>query len=1348
MGTFKKAAMLISALVVLSISSMFAADTGWTRINYTSSTTFVGYISGEEYVTGAQAGDSIGAFVGDECRMIAVLFKSPISDTLFVSSVIHGGGINPKDDPEPVSNDSETVTFKLWKQSGDVVDLAGDTLTYPGSDIFMYALGRTSVALSDTATLTEITVDGTPIKGFDAATTEYTVEVQQGTDLSKVTVDATTTDADATIAIDPATDFVSDSVAKITVTAEDNKTEIIYTVTFVQKAVVCNVDAPTVPTEDVNTCSGVDVDVVAEGAENATFEWLDSDNKVASTDATLTTKIAGQYTVTQTVGECTSSASTVTVVVVGDQPITFTNPLSSQLCSAEVVDLADLGASPSGGVYAGTGIIGNETDGFKLDAEAVGVGTNKEITYTYSVGECTVKSDLTFDVLATPQAPDLSDAKIKTDETVPALEFTPETNAVVVWKDGNGDVITGAESGTYTPSVDNAIDSVYTFYVTQEVGTCVSEETAVRLTVTSCSTDAPAVENANETVCAGDQVSFEATLGDQAITVSWKDASESEISSDNPFTPSTDTKGTYIYYVSATPTAGGCEGPQTKVTLVVNEVPKASITIPSENLKADGEAVAITVGTTVGTVTLSGTGVSDGKFDPAVAGTGTFTLKATADNKGCIDEATGKITVDPVTTDPAKALKDAIAAAKLLDATQGYNKGEYIDADGAETALATAISTAEGYTSSTDETELKSALTALEEAVKAFEDAANPVDYRALKAAIDAADAKLATIGDNTGTNVDGKYQTAEVEALKTAKSDGEDLIANRETSATAVGNKADDITTKTDIAPYQEPADPAEALKAKIAAAKLLSATQGYDKGEYIDADGAETALGTAIATAEGYTSSTDETELKSALKALEDAVQAFEDAANPVDYRALKAAIDEADAKLAAIGDNTGTNEEGKYQIAEVEALKTAKSEGEDLIAERETSATTVGNKTDDITAKTDISAYVNPAQALQDAINEAKKLSATQGYNKGEYIDDKTADEDLATAISAAEQFLDSSDEDALKKALEDLQVAVKAFEDAANPIDYRALKNAIDAAEAKVDEIGTNTGTNEDGKYQATDVATLNAAINDGYYLFGSSDQDAVTQMASDITNKTDFGVYQSGELNLEALKKAIENAEDEIESEDVIYSQEAIAELEDAIADAKDALALTNQGDVDKAAGVIEDALANFKKNGVLDLDDINKAIADAKDLYNETPNGNDPGEIDDKYSDDLWDAISDAKKAVRAAESKDAIADALSTLNKEIKTFKSNINPEEGVGVEDVDGAIAVFPTIATESITISGLAGESTITVTSTLGVVVFQTTTQAKEAIIYTSELATGTNLVTIVTEEGTVTATVIVK
>ncbi len=169
----------------------------------------------------------------------------------------------------------------------------------------------------DDATLTDLTVDGTTVDGFDAATITYNVELVTGTTTIPV-VAATVSDVTATVEVTQASDLPGE--AKAVVTSGDGSASMTYTINFTVAASTdatlsdLAVDGTTVDGFDASTTS-YDVQL-AEGTTEVpevTATTTDANATYSITDATslpgytsvLVTSEAGTtqtYTINFTVG--------------------------------------------------------------------------------------------------------------------------------------------------------------------------------------------------------------------------------------------------------------------------------------------------------------------------------------------------------------------------------------------------------------------------------------------------------------------------------------------------------------------------------------------------------------------------------------------------------------------------------------------------------------------------------------------------------------------------------------------------------------------------------------------------------------------------------------------------------------------------------------------------------------------------------------------------------------------------------------------------------------------------------------------------------------------------------------
>ena len=119
------------------------------------------------------------------------------------------------------------------------------------------------------------------------------------------------------------------------------------------------------------------------------------------------------------------------------------------------------------------------------------------------------------------------------------------------------------------------------------------------------------------------------------------------------FDPAVAGAGTFTITYSYTD-GNGCSGSASQ-PITVNALPTVSLAALSP-VCVSGAAVTLGGGTPAGG-SYSGTGVSAGKFDPAVAGAGTFTITYSyTDGNGCSGSASQPITVNALPTVSLAAL--------------------------------------------------------------------------------------------------------------------------------------------------------------------------------------------------------------------------------------------------------------------------------------------------------------------------------------------------------------------------------------------------------------------------------------------------------------------------------------------------------------------------------------------------------------------------------------------------------------------------------------------------------------------------------------------------------------------
>jgi gliding motility-associated-like protein len=283
------------------------------------------------------------------------------------------------------------------------------------------------------------------------------------------------------------------------------------------------------------------------------------------------------------------------------------------------------GGSPAGGTYSGTGVSGGN-----FDPSIAGIGTHT-ITYTYTDGNsCTNSANNTITVYNLPSVNLSAFADVCIN--APTFALSGGTPA------GGNYSGTGVSGNNFSPSVAGI--GTHTITYTYTDGNGCSNSTNGSITVNGLPTVTLSAQSA---VCIS-APSFPLSGG----SPSGGTYSGNGVSGGN-FSPAGAGAGTHT--ITYTYTDGnGCTNTANN-TLTVYALPTVSVA-SFANVCISASSFPLSGGSPVGG-TYSGTGVSGGNFDPAVAGVGTFTVTYSyTDGNGCSATASEDITVvaDPVVT--------------------------------------------------------------------------------------------------------------------------------------------------------------------------------------------------------------------------------------------------------------------------------------------------------------------------------------------------------------------------------------------------------------------------------------------------------------------------------------------------------------------------------------------------------------------------------------------------------------------------------------------------------------------------------------------------------------------------
>jgi len=433
---------------------------------------------------------------------------------------------------------------------------------------------------------------------------------------------------------------------------------------------------PATPSPSSNSplCIGATINLSTTAVAGATYNWT-GPNGFTSTlqnpsisGATLAAD--GTYSLTVTVGGCTSTAGTV-VVTVNSLPATPTAGSNTPVCTGAPINLT--ANTIAGATYSWTG-----PNGFTSTLQNPTVSSAvlaSAGTYTVVANNGCASSPATTVVVvnATPATPSVSNNGPLCVGATLNLTTPLVAGATYAWAGPNG-----FTSSLQNPSISNVtITEAGTYSVTITVNSCTSNAGNTNVVV-NIIPPPPSTASSNSPVCQGTTLNLTASSVAGA-TYNWTGPNGFTASTQNPTIPSVLLLAAGTYSVTAT--VSGCTSPSAATTtVVVNPTPTAPTALNNGAL-CEGNTLNLSA-STVGGATYNWTGPNgfiSSSQNPSisnvtVADAGTYSVTAT--ENGCTGPAgTTVVTIHTIPVISTIGSNSPICVGATLNLTTGNITG-------------------------------------------------------------------------------------------------------------------------------------------------------------------------------------------------------------------------------------------------------------------------------------------------------------------------------------------------------------------------------------------------------------------------------------------------------------------------------------------------------------------------------------------------------------------------------------------------------------------------------------------------------------------------------------------------
>ncbi len=398
-------------------------------------------------------------------------------------------------------------------------------------------------------------------------------------------------------------------------------------------------------------CAGATISLSTPTVASATYAWTGPNGFTSSlqnpTRASAAVADAGTYSVTVTVGTCTSAAGT-TSVVVNATPATPTASNGGPYCEGGTISLST--PTVASATYAWTGpngftsAIQNPT---RTNATIADAGT---YSVTITVSGCTSAAGSTSVVVnPTPATPTASNGGPYCEGATIALSTPTVAGATYAWTGPNG--FTSALQNPSRGSVTTADAGTYSVTITVSGCTSAAGSTSAVVNATPAT---PTASNGGP-YCEGATIQL-STPTVAGVTYAWTGPSGFTSALQNPTRASVTTADAGTY--SVTITVSGCTSAAGTTTVVVNPIP-ATPTASNGGPYCEGGTISLSTPTVAG-ATYAWTGPNGftsalqnpTRSNAAIADAGTYSVTITV--SGCTSAAgSTSVVVNPTPATPS-----------------------------------------------------------------------------------------------------------------------------------------------------------------------------------------------------------------------------------------------------------------------------------------------------------------------------------------------------------------------------------------------------------------------------------------------------------------------------------------------------------------------------------------------------------------------------------------------------------------------------------------------------------------------------------------------------------------------